>query len=146
MPRLNASHILIRSGFILACLISGAVQTSAQTGSVKGKVTDSVGNAVVGVEIKAVSSSPDRNLTPQTFKAISNLEGEFTIPDLPFGFYEIEVKAPGFTTRKEKVVVDGHQPSRLDVEIPIPKVCGDAKGPNISLAEKDKAEIINQVL
>jgi len=57
-----------------------------------------------------------------------------------------KVKAPGFKTLKEKVIVAASQPTRIDLQITPPKVCEDAKGPNIELAEKDKAEIINQVL
>jgi len=146
MPRLNAAHIFIRSGVILGSLILGAVYTLAQTGSISGKITDSVGYVVAGAEIKAVILSPDRAATSQAFRVISNNNGEFTIPSLPFGSYEVEVKAPGFKTLKDKVIVAGSQPTRLDLQITPPKVCEDAKGPNIDLVEKDKAEIINHVL
>jgi Carboxypeptidase regulatory-like domain len=146
MPRLNGAHIFTRSGVILGCLILGAVYTSAQTGGITGKIIDSVGAVITGAEIKAVISSSDQAAAPQTFRAISNNEGEFTISSLPFGSYEVEVKAPGFTTLKEKVVVAGRQPMRVDLQLTPPKVCDDAKGPNIELTEKDKAEIINQVL
>jgi len=146
MPRLNAAHIFIHSGVILGSLILGAVYTLAQTGSISGKITDSVGYVVAGAEIKAVILSPDRAATSQDFRAISNNNGEFTIPSLPFGSYEVEVKAPGFKTLKEKVIVAASQPTRIDLQITPPKVCEDATGPYIELAEKDKAEIINQVL
>ena len=146
MPRLNATHFFIRSWVVLGCLFLVAVYTLAQTGSVSGKITDSVGYVVAGAEIKAVILSPDRAATSQAFRAISNNNGEFTIPSLPFDSYEVEVKAPGFKTLKEKVIVAGSQPTRIDLQISPPKVCEDAKGPNIELVEKDKAEIINQVL
>jgi Carboxypeptidase regulatory-like domain len=146
MPRLNAAHIFIRSGVVLGSLILGAVYTLAQTSSITGKVTDSFGSVIPGTEIKAMISSSDRASASQAFRAISNNNGEFTIPSLPFGSYEVEVKAPGFKTLKEKVIVAGSQPTRIDLQITPPKVCEDAKGPNIELAEKDKAEIINQVL
>jgi hypothetical protein len=146
MPRLNATHFFIRTGAILGCLVLEAVSTLAQTGSITGKITDSIGAVIAGAEIKAVISSSDRAATSQDFKAISNNNGEFTIPSLPFGSYEVEVKAPGFTTLKEKVIVAGSQPTRFDLQITPSKACEDAKGPNIELVEKDKAEIINQVL
>jgi hypothetical protein len=146
MPGLNATRIFIRTGATLVCLVLGAVYTTAQTGSIIGKITDGVGALIAGAEIKAVISSSDRAATSQAFRAISNNNGEFTIPSLPFGSYEVEVKAPGFKTLKEKVIVAGSQPIRIDLQITPPKVCEDAKGPNIELAEKDKAEIINQVL
>jgi len=94
MPRLNATHIFIRSGVILGCLFLGAAYTSAQTSGIMGKVTDIAGNVVVGADIKTSILSPDRAATPRIFRAVSNLEGEFTIPALPIGSYEIEVTAP----------------------------------------------------
>jgi len=146
MPRLNATHFFIRCGVVLGCLILGAVYTLAQTGGITGKITDGFGAVIAGAEIKALISSSDRAATSQDFRAISNNNGEFMIPSLPFGSYEVEVKAPGFKTLKEKVIVAASQPTRIDLQITPPKVCEDAKGPNIELAEKDKAEIINQVL
>jgi len=146
MTRLNATQIFVRSVLILGSLISGAVYASAQTGGISGKITDGFGGVIVGAEIKAVISSSDEAAPRQTFRAVSNGEGEFEIPALPVGSYEVEVKAPGFTTLKEKVVVDGRQPIRVDLQLMPPKVCDDSKGPNIDLSEKDKAEIINQVL
>jgi len=146
MLRLNGAHIFIRSGVILGCLILEAVYTLAQTGSITGRITDSAGHVVAGAEIKPVISSPDWAATHRVFRAYSDLKGEFTIPTLPFDSYEIEVKATGFKTLKKKVVVDGSRPTRVDIQLTPPKVCEDAKGPNIELAEKDKAEIINQVL
>jgi hypothetical protein len=146
MPRLNAICIFIRSGVILGCLVLGTVYTLAQTGGITGKITDSAGAVIAGAEVKAVISSSDRVATSQTFRAVSNEKGEFTIPALPFGSYEVEVKAPAFKTLKEKVIVADRQGARFDGRLAIPKVCEDAKGPNINLTEKDKAEIINQVL
>src|SRR5262249_51853706 len=133
-------------GAILGCLVLGAVSTLAQTGSISGKITDSAGYVVAGAEINAVILSPDRAVTSQAFRAISNNNGEFTIPSLPSGSYEVEVKATGLKTLKEKVIVAASQPTRIDLQITPQKVCEDAKGPNIELVEKDKAEIINQVL
>ena len=146
MPGLNATCVFIRTGAILSCLVLGVVSTLAQTGGITGKITDVFGAVIAGAEIKAVISSSDRAATSQAFRAISNNNGEFTIPSLPFGSYEVEVKAPGFKTLKEKVIVADSQPARIDLQITPPKACEDAKGPNIELAEKDKAEIINQVL
>jgi len=146
MPSLNTTHIFIRSGVLLGCLVLGAVYTLAQTGSITGKITDITGSVIAGAVIKAVISSSDRAPASQAFNAISNDDGEFTIPSLPFGSYEVEVKAPGFKTLKEKVIVADGQPARINLQITPAKACEDAKGPNIELAEKDKAEIINQVL
>ncbi|MBO0724021.1 MAG: carboxypeptidase regulatory-like domain-containing protein, partial [Blastocatellia bacterium] len=128
MSRLNATHISIRSGLLLSSLISGAIYTSAQTGGITGKITDDFGGVIVGAEIKAVISSSDQAAPRQTFRAVSNGKGEFEIPALPVGFYEVEVKSPGFTTLKEKVVVDGRQPIRVDLQLMPPKVCDDSKG------------------
>jgi len=146
MSGLNATCGFIRTGAILGCLVLEAVSTLAQTGSITGKITDGIGAVISGAEIKAVISSSDRAATSQAFSAISNNNGEFTIPSLPFGSYEVEVKAPGLQTLKEKVIVAGSQPTRINLQITPLKACEDAKGPNIELAEKDKAEIINQVL
>ena len=146
MLRLNFNKSFIGSAVILGRLIIGALYVLAQAGSIAGKITDSAGNVVSGAEIKAVISSPDGAATPRIFRAYSGFKGEFTISGLPFGSYEIEVTAPMFKTLKKNIVVDGSQPTRIDLQITSPKVCEDAKGPNIELSEKDKEVIINQAL
>src|SRR5579863_9210894 len=63
----------------------------AQTGSIQGTVTDSVGAVVQGAEItvKNLGSNAVRTTT-------STGTGAFSIPSLPPGAYEVTVKMPSF--------------------------------------------------
>jgi hypothetical protein len=62
-------------------------------GTITGTVTDPVGAVVPGATVEA------RNVaTGVVFPAVSTSTGNYTIPDLPVGSYEVSVKVQGFKT------------------------------------------------
>ncbi len=64
-----------------------------QTGKIRGKVTDVDGNPLAGVTIKVQSPSM------QGVRAVETGEGgDFWMPDLPPGTYELQATADGFQT------------------------------------------------
>ena len=79
-------------GSILALLMCAALSL-AQTGSIQGTVTDSVGAVVQGAEItvKNLGSNAVRTVT-------SSGTGAFSIPSLPPGNYDVTVKMASFKT------------------------------------------------
>jgi hypothetical protein len=76
-----------------ASLLLAATFALAQTGSIQGTVTDSAGSVVQGAEITV------KNLgSNATRVATSNGTGNYSIPSLPPGLYEITVKMASFKT------------------------------------------------
>jgi hypothetical protein len=80
----------------LACVHFGLVASAfaqVNTSSIAGVVTDASGSAVPGASVTAVQAAT--GLERQT---LSSASGEYVIPQLPPGRYEITVTAPGFQT------------------------------------------------
>src|SRR5262249_30171781 len=77
---------------ILPTPLSGAVpQTGVANGSIRGSVHDATGAVVPGVAVRA------RNLATGFERlAYTNEIGEFDLPLLPLGNYEVEAMAAGF--------------------------------------------------
>ena len=74
-------------------LVLAATVALAQTGSIQGTVTDSVGAVVQGAEItvKNLGSNAVRTVT-------SSGTGAYSIPSLPPGNYDVTVKMASFKT------------------------------------------------
>ncbi len=85
-------HTIIALTFIGAAAISALAQADVSTATAKGIVVDPQGAAIPAatVTIKDLSQGTTRT-------AISGPEGEFQIPFLRPGIYEITVEAKGFT-------------------------------------------------
>ena len=71
----------------VSALASGAYAQS-QSGSINGTVVDSQGGVLPGADIAAKS-----NATGGEFRAVTNTEGQFTIPALNAGVYTVTVTA-----------------------------------------------------
>ena len=74
-------------------VVLAATVALAQTGSIQGTVTDSVGAVVQGAEItvKNLGSNAVRSVT-------SSGTGAFSLPTLPPGNYDVTVKVASFKT------------------------------------------------
>src|SRR5216684_4432695 len=70
------------------------------TASVKGTVTDATGATVAGAKVVVKSTAVGIERTTET-----NTEGEYEVPALPPGNYEVQVQKPGFGTQVAKDVV-----------------------------------------
>lgn len=108
MPRLLAIT------FFAALLATPlAAQTGAADGSIRGSVLDPSGSAVAGAAANA------RNLeTGFERTAVSNAAGEYEIPLLPPGRYEVKITAKGFAAFDQKgVEVLLAKSSSLDVKL-----------------------------
>jgi len=78
---------------VILSLALGA-SASAQTigGELSGSVTDSTGSVIVGARLVIRNTA-----TGSERQAVTNTRGEFHIPSLPPGEYQIEAEAPGFS-------------------------------------------------
>jgi len=75
---------------MLALPVAAFAQATASS-SLFGSVTDPGGSAVPGVEVRitAVATNAERVV-------MTNGEGNYVAPQLPFGTYSIQVSKPGF--------------------------------------------------
>ncbi len=90
MPRWN--DLPIRAAFCTAVLFFATIQLFAQTtGTILGRVTDASGAVIVGATVKA--ENVETNLIRT---AITNPEGDYLIPSLPPGTYQLVIEQAGF--------------------------------------------------
>jgi hypothetical protein len=83
-------------------IMFGAAAALAQTtGTITGRVTDSSKAVIVGVRVNARGQTAEVQRTVTT-----NSIGEYALPFLPPGTYELEFRRDGFTTVVEKVTLN----------------------------------------
>lgn len=106
--------MLRKFGFFCALLslflLSASLQAQQVTAAIRGKVTDSSGASVTSAKVMAVDK--DRGTE---WPASTNSDGEYNLPRLPIGSYDVKVSAAGFQTSVQtNVVLDMNQTARLD--------------------------------
>ncbi len=92
-------------GFVLFALLlafstSHAAQTTGSTGLITDTVQDTSGAVIVGAQIQVQDPATGLSRT-----AVSDSNGEFRIPNLPFNPYHLTVTAPGFNAYTQDVNV-----------------------------------------
>ena len=91
------------------------VMLAGQTnrGTLTGVVMDSSGASIAGADVTATNREAGT-----TFHAQSSTTGDFTIPELPFGKYDVTVAFQGFQTYEAKdVEILANQVARLNVQL-----------------------------
>jgi len=88
--------------FVLVALLSGlgSAALAQVTASIKGTVTDATGATVAGAKVVVKSTAVGIERTTET-----NTEGEYEVPALPPGRYEVQVQKTGFGAQIAKDVV-----------------------------------------
>src|SRR5450755_3939288 len=83
----------------LICATTGLL---AQTdrGVITGAVKDATGAVVPGAKVTAVYLDTETN-----FKTNTTASGDFTIPSLPVGTYQLKIESQGFKTHLRENVV-----------------------------------------
>jgi len=102
----------------IACLLvllsftSIPVAAQVDRGIITGTVKDASGAIVPGAVVTAI-----RVDTNTAYKTNSTASGDFTVPSLPVGTYQVRVESPGFKTHvREKILVIAGGTVRLDVQ------------------------------
>ena len=94
---------------LLACLIAAPVLASAQTGAIRGVITDATsGEAVPGASVF---------VTELARGIASNLEGEFHIENLPAGSYSLRITHVGYTAHVSRVTIVAGETLVRDIAI-----------------------------
>jgi hypothetical protein len=102
---------------LMAALLAGAAPGYAQTGlaTVTGTVTDQTGAVVAGATITATQVA-----TGATTQVATSETGNYNIPQLRVGEYEITVEHPGFKTFKRAgLTLSAAQILRLDIQLEV---------------------------
>lgn len=120
----------------LGVLLLASPFVSAQgiiTGGITGSVTDQTGAAIPNAAVTATNGA-----TGTTFRAVSNGEGDFNIPDVPIGVYSVAVSAAGFSPQlfKDVHVVAGNP-------TPVKAALGLGKQAETVEVEGSASELIN---
>lgn len=95
-------------------LVAGTLTFAGTTGTLQGTVHDGNGAALPGVVVTVNS----QNLIG-TKSAVSDSDGQFRIPLLPPGNYEMTATLEGFKTQKTSFQVNLDQTTRMDVAMEI---------------------------
>jgi outer membrane receptor protein involved in Fe transport len=98
MQRLQHKRAFVATPGILV-LLASAIPLVAQTASVEGTVRDKTGSLIPAATVTALNAASGEKRIVTT-----NLEGAYTIPQLPPGVYNVTVTSAGFKTNIEKGV------------------------------------------
>ncbi|MEO8096907.1 MAG: TonB-dependent receptor [Acidobacteriota bacterium] len=102
---------------LFLCLSAAAAMAVAQTagGTITGTVTDQTGAVISGVTVSAKQLA-----TGTTVVGVSSDTGNYTIPQLRVGEYEVAIEHTGFkAARRQGVTLDASQTLRLDFSLEV---------------------------
>jgi len=108
---------MVRSAVVFLCVLSLLGVLSAQTsnGTITGVVTDPTGAVVSNAPIEVKNTE-----TGVIFRAVSTDTGNYTVPQLPVGKYELNATVQGFKkVNRQNLTVSGAQTLRVDVTLEI---------------------------
>ena len=96
-----ANQFRLRAVFVLLSALMGlSVSAVAQQATIVGTVTDSSGAAVPNVSITITNVESNAVKTIQT-----NAAGQYVVPDLNIGHYNVKAELSGFKTAEQKNIV-----------------------------------------
>ncbi len=89
---------MIKSGHILIFMLSLlAFPAFAQQGVLKGTISDSTTKStLIGAKVFVLGTS---------YRALTDIDGNFTIQDIPAGKYQIEASYSGYISSKSEVEI-----------------------------------------
>src|SRR5215467_14531261 len=102
--------------FIALCLLVSAVSAFGQTGgTITGTAADATGAVLPGTSIEAKNTA-----TGSTYQVGTTETGNFTLPQLPVGTYELSATLPGFKKFvRANLTVGLAQIVRVDVRLEV---------------------------
>jgi len=102
---------------VLFFMLIGLARAQAPTGAIAGAVRDPSGAAVVGGQIKAVSGATGLART-----VVSSGQGNYSIPALLAGEYEVSAEAPSFQRLVRTVLVEAGATTTADFALRVGEV------------------------
>src|SRR5258708_23589589 len=107
----------MRSLLIAVCLFVLVFAAFAQSdrGTITGTISDPVGAVVGGAAIEAKNTE-----TGVVYPVAASATGNYTIPQLPAGVYELSVTVPGFKKYvRTGLIIQAAQTIRVDVALEV---------------------------
>lgn len=96
-------------------LISETAQAQSTFASLTGNVVDASGAAVPNVKLEATKIE-----TNFRYEAVSNNEGQYTLPNLPEGTYRLRASSQGFQDfQVDNIILTGRDVRRVDVSLTV---------------------------
>jgi carboxypeptidase family protein/peptidase M1-like protein len=113
MKQRNFKVILLALSFGILTLPFVAVHGAG--GSIRGKVTDPKGAAIVGATVTVTEPTSNQNYT-----ALTDSQGQYKVEGLPPGTYVVTISAKGFNDiRRDEVKVDEGAAAAVDIKMDI---------------------------
>lgn len=136
---MRSRHI---SGFLCLLLWAGMALAQTDRGVITGTVTDPTGAVVPGAQVTATHIS-----TNNSFKVSTTSSGDFTVPSLPVGAYQVRVESQGFRAHvRDNVVVTGGSTLRVDVQLEVGATSQTVEvTANVQMLMTDSARVSSQV-
>ena len=107
--------IVLRSALIILTLAAWSFAQDLRTATVVGTVTDSTGAAVPGAQVNVVNVETKVETHGQT-----TAQGEYHVPFLNLGQYEVSVEAQGFKRfLRSSVALEAGSTVRIDVQLEV---------------------------
>src|SRR4051812_45242668 len=100
--------------FLFATMATATLCAQTFRGEIKGTVEDSSGAVIAGAIVKATHQG-----TASTRAGLTGTAGEFSMPDLPLGMYEVAVSKDGFQAQKTIVEVVVSRVSTISFRLPV---------------------------
>jgi len=106
-------RFLLAAGILFVSCLSGAPLRAQDAGAaLSGTIVDTAGKAVGGAKVSS------RNLaTAQSAESRTDANGQYSLPNLAPGDYEISITAEGFSTNTSKITIAGAAPRTLNMTL-----------------------------
>jgi len=133
--RSRTAHCL----FAAVCLLLPGAALAQESGSINGAVTDQNGSAIPSAQVTVTSATQGTAVTTTT-----NNSGEYSVPALVAGTYNLQVKAPGFKTYEAKgVVLRVSRNERVDAKLSVGDVTAEVSvtGTDLGAIQTESPEI-----
>jgi hypothetical protein len=128
-----------RISILLATLLATSILCFAQEGSITGAVHDATGAVVPNVTVNVTNVEQGWVRT-----ATTNSSGEYLVPGLPAGSYNIQAKAAGFQSYEVKaLILRVAEKSRTDIVLTVGATTFEVSvaGANVSQVQTESAEL-----
>src|SRR3954452_24859115 len=100
---------------IIGSVLVSALWAQSDRGTITGTVTDPANAVVPNIAINAVNVQ-----TAAQYQTVTTATGNYTIPSLPAGVYDLTVEAPGFKKLTQRgVTVEVAQTARIDLALQV---------------------------
>jgi hypothetical protein len=96
-------------------VLTGVAFAQQDRGTFAGTVTDSSGAVLVGVNVAILNVA-----TNSKYESVTNESGQYAVPNLPVGTYQLTFLSPGFKNYvRESLTLNVNQVARIDVQMQI---------------------------